>query len=57
MDKIIGLGVPDGLLVGKSLMGHWLVKLLFGGHWLGSSNWAHSWVFIVGGSLVRGIID
>ena len=32
MDKIISFGVPDGLLVGKSLIGHWLVELLFGGH-------------------------
>lgn len=57
MDEIIGLGIPDRLLVGKSLMGHWLVKLLFGDHWLGSNSWAHSWVFIVRGSLVRGIND
>lgn len=32
MDKIISFGVFDGLLVGKLLIGYWLVELLFGGY-------------------------
>ena len=38
MDDIVNLGVPDGQLVGKSLMGHWLMKLPSGGHWLESTS-------------------